>query len=156
MKVRRFKIGEEDELWAIYHNTIHRINIRDYSEAQISAWAPPDLDMGIWRNKIGSINPFVVENDGNIIGYADIQPSGLIDHFYCHYQWQRQGVGSMLMKRISAEAIKLGVVTLTSEVSITAKPFYLSQRFSVVENQFLLVRGHKLANYKMQKQLTSA
>jgi hypothetical protein len=28
------------------------------------------------------IRPFVAEDEGHIVGYADIQPSGYIDHFF--------------------------------------------------------------------------
>jgi len=153
MKVRRYIKGEEDVLWDVFYNTIHEINIRDYTEVQTSAWAPVDFDQKIWTKKIRSINPFVVEHEGNIIGYADLQSSGLIDHFYCDHRWQRKGVGTMLMKKIHDEAKVLGITTLISEVSITAKPFYISQGFSVIQEQWLEVRGQKLNNYKMQKVL---
>jgi len=156
MKVRKYKEGEEEALWGIFYNTIHKVNINDYSEEQVAAWAPLDFDQEIWANKIRSINPFVVENDGVIIGYADLQLNGLIDHFYCHYQWQRKGVGTILMEKIYEKAKYLGIQVLTSEVSITAKPFYISHGFSVTNEQCLVIRGNELNNFYMEKQLTNA
>ena len=140
-------------LWEIFYNTIHNINIEDYDDIQVSAWAPSSLDKNIWIEKIKSINPFVVDHHNMILGYADLQESGLIDHFFCHHQWQRKGVGSMLMNTIIENANSLGITTLTSEVSITAKPFYISYGFTVMEKQSLFVRGQHLTNYKMQKEL---
>ncbi len=153
MIVRRYNEGEEMILWNIFYNTIHNVNIKDYDEIQISAWAPSSLDSNIWIEKIKSINPFVVDHKNMILGYADLQESGLIDHFFCHHQWQRKGVGSMLMNTIIENANSQGITTLTSEVSITAKPFYISYGFSVIEKQSLFVRGQYLTNYKMQKEL---
>ena len=151
MKVRLYVEGEELILWDIFFHTIHNININNYNESQISAWAPVDLDQDVWVKKIRSINPFVVEKEGEILGYADLQSNGLIDHFYCDHRWQRKGVGSKLMEAIHHEAKTEGITTLTSEVSITAKPFYMSHGFSVIQEQWLEVRGQKLRNYKMQK-----
>ncbi len=154
MKVRKYNVGEEMILWNIFYNTIHNVNSKDYDTNQISAWAPSNLDSDIWINKIRSINPFVVEHENMILGYADLQESGLIDHFFCHHEWQRKGVGSMLMNAIIDNAKLRDINTLFSEVSITAKPFYLSYGFTVVEEQLLSVNGQYLTNYKMQKKVT--
>lgn len=153
MLIRRYRSGEENYLWDIFYNTIHRINIRDYNQSQVSAWAPLGLDADIWRTKIESINPFVAISDGRIIGYADLQENGFIDHFFCDYRWQRKGVGSLLMAKIHEEAIRQGIECLFSEVSITAKPFYIYHGFIVIKNQMLEIRGEKLNNFKMEKQL---
>ena len=94
-------------------------------------------------------------HDNSIIGYADLQESGLIDHFFCDHRWQRKGVGSMLMEKIQDVAIEKGIKSLFSEVSVTAKPFYASHGFIVTKNQILEIRGARLINYRMEKQLTS-
>ena len=153
MKVRKYNEGEEMILWNIFYNTIHKVNSKDYDTNQISSWAPSDLDNDIWIDKIRSINPFVVEHKNMILGYADLQESGLIDHFFSHHEWQRKGVGSMLMNAIIDNAKLRGITTLSSEVSVTAKPFYLSYGFTVVKEQSLFVRGQYLTNYKMQKEV---
>jgi len=156
MYIKKYKPGEEKRLWEIFFNTIHNINIRDYSQSQILAWAPPDLDTEIWKNKIESINPFVVVNGEDIIAYADLQESGLIDHFYCDYRWHRKGVGSLLMRKIQDEANQKGIASLFSEVSITAKAFYASHGFIVTKNQVVEIRNARFINYRMEKQLTSS
>lgn len=156
MHIRKYKRGEEKYLWDIFYNTIHLINIRDYNQSQLLAWAPHGLDKKIWENKIESINPYVVVNDERIIGYADLQENGLIDHFFCAHKWQRKGVGSLLMRRIQKEATKKSIETLFSEVSITAKPFYASHGFIVTRSQVLEVRGERLINFRMEKKLINS
>ena len=84
MEIRKLIKGEEEELWELFYNTIHNVNIRDYDENQIAAWAPDDFDINIAIQKFREIEPFIVIKDGKIIGYADIQADGYIDHFYCH------------------------------------------------------------------------
>jgi len=49
-----------------------------------------------WKESVRQRNPFVVEHEGKIIGFAELEANGHIDGFYCHHQWQRKGVGKLL------------------------------------------------------------
>ena len=80
--IRRFQIGDEPALFRIYCTAIHEIARRDYIQEQIDAWAPHDLDQELWNNKMRSIQPFVAEEGAEVVGYADIQSSGYIDHTF--------------------------------------------------------------------------
>jgi putative acetyltransferase len=81
MEIRRFQPGEELALFEVFYSAIHLIARNDYSEEQLKAWAPSDIDRELWSNRINGINPFVAEIDGKPVGYADVQQSGYIDHF---------------------------------------------------------------------------
>lgn len=149
INVRRFRRGDEKELWELFYNTIHNVNIQDYDKDQIAAWAPDDLDINIAIQKFREIDPFVVIKDGKIIGYADIQSDGYIDHFYCHHEFQGQGVGSTLFAALEKEARESGILEMYSNVSITARPFFEAMGFSVEKEQILQMRDQKLKNYRM-------
>lgn len=151
MKIRNFRTCDEASLRAIYYHTIRRVNIQDYSAEQVKAWAGDELDETSWREKIEAIKPYVVEHEGQIIGYADLQADGYIDHFFCHHDWQRRGVGSLLMQKIHDEAIQRNIPKLYSNVSITAKPFFMAKGFEVVKEQSVAIRGQVLKNFSMQK-----
>jgi putative acetyltransferase len=153
MQIRKFTKGDEPVLWELFYNTIHRVNINDYTQEQIDAWSPANLDPALWRNKIQSIKPFVVEHNGEIVGYADLQDDGYIDHFYCHHAWQRHGIGTMLMKQIHEKAKASGVLRLYSNVSVTAKPFFVAHGFEVVTEHLIAIRGQELLSFRMQKHL---
>ena len=131
------------------NHTVHQINSCHYSQAQIDAWAPEDLDPRIWFSKVQEINPYVAVLNGKIVGYADLQKSGYIDHFFCHYMYQSKGVGSYLISFIVTEALRLGIAELSADVSITAKPFFESKGFVVLKEQVNHLRGQELINYKM-------
>ena len=149
MEVRKFRKGEEIDLWKLFYNTVHNVNIRDYDENQIAAWAPDDLDVNIAIKKFREIDPFVVTKERKIIGYADIQPDGYIDHFYCHHEFQRQGVGSTLFATLEKEARERGILKMYSNVSITARPFFEAMGFSVEKEQVIRIQDQKLKNYRM-------
>ncbi len=148
--IRRHKEGEESALFDVYYSAIHLIASRDYTAEQIQAWAPADLDPGIWTAKIREIRPFVAELNGNVAGYADLQPNGYIDHFFVSGHHPRQGVGSKLMTHIQNEARAQSIRELTSDVSRTAQPFYERFGFAVVEQRFPVVRGVMIPNALMR------
>lgn len=149
--IRPYKESDASALWAIYFHTVRHINIRDYSQAQVEAWAPQSFDLAVWRQKMSEISPFVAEIDDQIVGYADLQLSGLIDHFFCHHQYQGQGIGRALMAHIFAVGRSQGIRRYYSHVSITARPFFERFGFKVVTMQQVEVRGQTLTNFVMEK-----
>ena len=153
MLIRRFQSGEDRALFDVYYSAIHLAASRDYSPEQIQAWAPADLDQNLWATKMRDIKPFVVENNGEIVGYADVQPSGYIDHFFVSGYHQRMGVGRLLMSAIHDEAANLGLTELTSDVSRTAQPFFQNFGFSIIEQRLPEVRGVVIPNALMRKVL---
>lgn len=153
MSIRRFRTGDEAALFRVFLSSVHGIASRDYTAAQIEAWAPADTDPDLWARRISGLRPFIVEIEGDIAGYADLQSNGYIDHFFVSGAYPRRGVGTLLMHRIHAEAKLLGISELTSEVSKTAEPFFQRHGFQVVERQFPVRRGVTLQNALMRKEL---
>lgn len=151
MMIRRFRIGDEIALFRVFYSAIHDTASRDYTQEQVDAWAPADLDRKLWAEHLQDLRPFVAEIDGEIVGYADIQPNGYIDHFFVSGTHPRQGIGSLLMKRIHEEAKSLDIVELTSNVSKTAEAFFVSHGFHVVQRRIPVCRGVMLQNAFMQK-----
>jgi putative acetyltransferase len=154
VNVRRFKFGDEPALFRVFHSAVRIVAARHYTQAQVVAWAPDDLDPALWCARMRSIAPFVVEAGNEIVGYADVQASGTIDHFFVSAWHQRQGIGAMLMQRIHAEAAALGICQLTSDVSRTAEPFFSRFGFAVVERRLPERRGVVIPNALMQKALS--
>jgi putative acetyltransferase len=70
LSIRRYEPGEEAALFNVYYSAIHLVAARDYGPEQIQAWAPKDLDSTYWEKRIRSINPFVAELNGELVGYA--------------------------------------------------------------------------------------
>jgi len=149
--IRDYVEADAKALWDIHFHTIRNINIRDYTQAQVKAWAPDCFDLSIWQQLMQRLSPFVAEIDGVIVGYTDLQSDGLIDHFFCHHQYQGQGVGKALMNHVFEVGKRRGIPRFYSEVSITARPFYEHLGFCVVKAQKVPVRGQVLTNFVMEK-----
>ncbi|WP_354624979.1 GNAT family N-acetyltransferase [Psychromonas sp. MME2] len=97
------------------------------------------------------IEPFVAEIEGKIVGYADLQNDGLIDHFFCHHQYQRHGIGRTLMMAIFHEGEKKKIKCYFAQVSITAKPFFEHFGFKVKKQLSTEIGEQKLISFHMEK-----
>jgi putative acetyltransferase len=150
MDIRRFKTGDEMALLRVFQSAVRETAARDYTAKQTAAWAPADINPGQWACQISVLKPFIAEINDEIAGYADLQANGLIDHFYVAAHYARQGVGTRLMQHIKAEARGLGISELTSEVSITAEPFFTRFGFKVEKRQCPVRRGVTLQNALMR------
>lgn len=155
-RIRRFIPGEEGALFEVYYSAIHEVASRDYSAAQIEAWAPRDFDAALWAHRIRRINPFVLELDGSVVAYADLQPNGYIDQFFVSGAHPGRGFGSMLMEHLLAEARSLGLPELSSDVSRTAQGFFERFGFRVIEQRAPVRRGIVIPNALMRLTLTGA
>jgi putative acetyltransferase len=151
--IRRYQEGEEPALFEVYYSAIHIVASRDYTPEQIQAWAPRDLDPSLWQRRMRGISPFVAELDGIVVGYADLQPTGYIDHFFVSGRHPRQGIGSSLMEHLLKEAASRGISEMTSDVSRTAQPFYEKFGFAIVEQRSPVIRGVVVPNALMSRRV---
>ena len=151
MRVRTYEIGDTKQIVKLFYDTVHEVNIRDYTKAQVDAWAPANIDLETWTKSLNSKYTFVAEEADKILGFGELEASGHIDCFYCHKDFQRQGVGRIILGKIDAKARSLGIKKLYTEASITAKTFFESQGFMVVKKQEVERRGQKLINFAMEK-----
>jgi putative acetyltransferase len=153
MRVRTYEIGDTQQIVKLFYDTVHQVNIRDYTQAQVDAWAPADMDSEIWTKSLSSKFTFVAEEGEKIAGFGELEPSGHIDCFFCHQDFQRQGVGRLILKQIESKAKHLGINKLFTEASITARPFFESQGFIAIRKQEVERRGQKLINFAMEKNI---
>jgi len=143
---------DTQQLANIYYHTIHNINVKDYSEAQVNAWAPASsLELTGWKKKWESITPLVALINNKIVGFTEFESNGHIDCFYVHHEYQGFGVGSALMNEVFKITNDLDLKRVFAEVSITAKPFFESKGFKVVKQQVVDIRGVELTNFIMEK-----
>ncbi|MCJ8269852.1 MAG: GNAT family N-acetyltransferase [Psychrosphaera sp.] len=151
LTVRQFKSADAPRLWQLKYHTIRTVNTKDYSEAQVQAWAPDAQAPKEWSERAKAMNPLVAEFDGKVVGYADVQSDGYIDHFFCDAQRQGQGIGKALMLGLFEAGKAKGVTRFYSHVSITAKPFFAHFGFDVIKQQQVEIRGQILCNYIMER-----
>jgi len=149
---RKYQPSDARALADIYYYTIHNVNTRDYSEEQVNAWAPSSsLELDGWQKKWSKLIPIVALSGSKIVGFAEFEPTGHIDCFYVHHEFQGKGVGSTLMNAIEAEAKENKIHHVYAEVSLTAKTFFERKGFYETKKQNVIIRGCELTNFVMVK-----
>jgi putative acetyltransferase len=97
MHVREYRAGDVAAIVALFRDTVRLVNSRDYSPEQVEAWAPDDIDVGVWAHRLARAFSVVAEIDGRVAGFADVEDVGHLDCLYVHAGHQRCGVGRALL-----------------------------------------------------------
>lgn len=143
------------ELKQLYKDTILNINKKDYSAEEVEDWASCGDNTQHWLELISMLHNIIAENDeGQVVGFASISDEGYLHMLFVHKDYQRKGVAGLLYKSIEELAQHKQIVKITSEVSITARPFFEKQGFVVSEEQRRKANKLALVNYKMSKVLS--
>lgn len=143
------------ELRCLYRNTVLTINRRDYSQEEVEDWASCGDDL----SKIGEMiktHYFIVAVDqlSQIVGFSSITPQGYLHSMFVHKDFQGKGVATILLKEIERYAVSVGITRITSEVSLTARPFFEKRGYVVEVEQRRRANQLCLTNYWMAKELT--
>lgn len=154
MIVRDYVPADVDALIDLFRQAVRRVAIRDYSEAQVRAWAPDMAEREKWVERRASRPTWVAEIDGKIAGFTDLEPDGHVDMMYVHPDFKGRGVANALMAKVEEAAAEQKLGRLYTEASITAKPFFEKKGFRVIAPQTVHVRGQDLVNYRMEKFMT--
>lgn len=153
MLIRKLRPGEELILRTVFHSSVHQLARAEYSPEQLSAWAPSDFEPAAWISNVQALNPWVVDVQGEIVAYADLQADGYIDHFYVSGSHGRRGYGAALLSHLVAEAKASGLELLFSKVSHSAQPLFLKHGFGIRSVNIFVLRGVEISNANMFKVL---
>src|SRR5215475_7517446 len=106
--IRRATLDDALAIAFLYHDTVTRINSRDYAPSQIQAWAGGAPDERRWRQRLSSRTTLVEEQKGAIRGFAELEENGHIGAVYVHADHQRRGIASALLRELENEALARG------------------------------------------------
>ena len=76
---------------------------------------------------------------------------GHLHSLFVHKDWQGKGVGTMLLSEAERLAMEYGAGKITSEVSITARPFFERHGYRTVKEQKAKANRMYLTNFVMEK-----
>jgi putative acetyltransferase len=153
LHLRPYRAADDPALRVVFVSAVRGLASRDYTRSQIDAWSIAADDQTAWSRRMQAMQPWVVEHEGTVVAYADLQATGHIDHFYVSAQHARQGIGSLLMRQLHTEAAALSVTALCAHVSRTAAPFFARFGFRAIEHRAPLVHGIAVPNTLMRKPL---
>lgn len=147
MEIRRYRPEDCREITALFYQTVHTVNAKDYTEQQLNAWAKEEPDPQVWNLSFLEHDSFVVVEDGRIAGFGDIDRTGYLDRLYVHASYQGRGIGTALCERLEQTAAG----DITVHASVTALGFFEKRGYRVIREQQVERQGIFLTNFVMEK-----
>lgn len=142
-------------LTTLFAQTIRETCTKDYTSAQINAWCEAASHLARWQSSIEKDYFLVFEEALEIRGFASLSAQeNYLDSLYVHKDYQRRGIATLLLDRLEQRAKLLGFDTIWSDVSITARPFFLHHGFSIDRIYQKQFQGLSFTNAIMIKQLS--
>ncbi len=148
MQLREYRTADCERLAELFYQTVHSVNAGDYTPEQLDAWATGTVDLREWDCSFLKHKTVVAEDNGMIVGFGDMDPSGYLDRLYVHEDYQGRGAASAICDELERS---VSGKLITTHASITAKPFFQRRRYRVVKEQKVIRRGIALTNYVMEK-----
>ena len=136
----------------LFQETVRNVCTGDYSPEEIEAWTSViEEEPARWLKKIEEQYFLLIEIDQELVGMGSLLNGDYIDIMYVHQDHQGKGIAKLLLSELEAEAAKQGKTHLTSDVSITARPFFEKKGFQVLHKNEIPRKDVILINYHVQK-----
>ncbi|MCD2491569.1 GNAT family N-acetyltransferase [Lacrimispora sp. NSJ-141] len=147
MKIRNYQPSDCICLAELFYDTVHVVNAQDYTEEQLNVWASGNVDLEKWNQSFLDHHTLIAVENEMIVGFGDIDKTGYLDRLFVHKDHQRKGIASAICDELECAA---GGAKITTEASVTAKPFFEKRGYQVVKEQQIERQGILLTNYVME------
>lgn len=158
MIIMKFKEKDTEEIVSLFYETVHSVNLKDYSQKQLDVWATKEdkaSTINSWQVSLAHNITFVAKINDKIVGFSDLTDEGYLDRLFVHKDFQGQGIASALVDMLESEAKKRNLLVIDTDSSITAKSFFAHKGYNIICSQTVERKGVKLINFKMRKKLTT-
>lgn len=118
MIVRDYRGDEAGEICRLFYETVHSVNLRDYSSERVQAWAPALPDPEAWHGRMPGRHTLVVEGGDEVVGFAELEEDGHLDMFFVRSNVVGRRGGSLLYAAVEERARRLGIGRIFTEASI--------------------------------------
>lgn len=147
MRIRACRTEDCAELTQLFYDTVHTVNAGDYTQEQLNAWAPAQPDLVRWDGSLRAHYSLVAVQDGQIVGFGDMDGTGYLDRLYVHRDWQGRGIATRLCDELESRVPGRILV----HASITARPFFEKRGYRLIRAQQVECRGVLLTNFVLEK-----
>ena len=142
------------EMQHLFRSTVLNVNLKDYTKEEVADWASCGDDLLHWKELL-SQHHFIgaFDEQDNMAGFSSMNKEGYLHSMFVHKDMQGRGVATQLLSEVEKMAKAYGVTEITSEVSLTAKPFFEQKGYKVVKSQKCRANQLELTNFVMCKRL---
>lgn len=140
------------EMQSLFRSTVLHVNIKDYTRVEVEDWASCGDSAEHWRVLLRE-HRFIaaLDREGRIIGFSSMNEEGYLHSLFVHRDWQGRGVATALLSEVERMAREYGVHAISTEASITARPFFDKHGYKVMKEQKARANRLWLTNYVMEK-----
>lgn len=148
MTLRPYRTGDLAAIAALFYESVHTLCRGDYTTEQLDAWATGSIDEEAWDASFRAHYTLVAEENGVLLGFADMTEDGYLDRLYVHPAHTKKGVATALVNALEAAC---PAAQFTTHASMTARPFFEKRGYRVEQEQQIVRRGVTLTNFIMKK-----
>jgi putative acetyltransferase len=153
VKIRSYTAADAPAILELFRGTILTVNMGDYTKKQCEVWANSFTSIEDLHFRLTASFTVIAEQNGEVIGFGNVNDRREIDFLYTHKNFQGKGIGSALLEELESAAYIKRYEELSTEASITARDFFLSKGYLEVKMQNKWVRGTEFINFIMKKRL---
>ncbi len=153
VRIRPYAGADLDELIALFRNSVRKVARRDYTDEQLRAWAPDEIDRDAWALRLAAASTWVAALSDRAAGFISLEPEGHLDLLYADPDFRGRGIASALLHRLETSARATGLSRLSTDASITARPFFARRGFRLIEARSVVRNGVALATHRMERTL---
>lgn len=148
MQLREYMTSDCDQLARLFFQTVHSVNAKDYTKEQLDVWATGNVDLNRWDMSFKEHYTIIATDNGEIVGFGDIDSSGYLDRLFVHKSHQHRGIATAICDELESSVTGKKIITHSS---ITAKPFFEKRGYRVKKEQTVVRNGISLTNFIMEK-----
>ncbi len=143
------------QLAALFYGSVHTVAARDYTPAQLDAWAPAGIDPEKWCAPFLHSKCIVaMTEDARIVGFGNLYADGYLDRLYVHKDCQRRGIGRRIADYLEKTAQSHGLARVYTDASLTARCFFEARGYTLLRAQEVVRQGVVLRNFCMEKRFS--
>ena len=148
MTLRPYQTGDLAAIAGLFYESVHTLCRGDYTTEQLDAWATGSIDEEALDASFRAHHTLVAEENGVLLGFADMAEDGYLDRLYVHPAHTKKGVATALVNALEAAC---PAAQFTTHASMTARPFFEKRGYRVEQEQQVVRRGVTLTNFIMKK-----
>ena len=152
-KIRQATKSDVKSITELFYETIQNVNIKDYSKEELDDWSSWSSDIEKWEEGIAEQYFVLSEIEDKVVGFSSIAKDGYLDFMFTHKDFQGKGIAKRMLAELEKKAMQQGNDCIYSNLSITAKDFFLSQGYKIEKQQLKRSNEKELINFRMTKQL---
>ncbi|MGI6255480.1 MAG: GNAT family N-acetyltransferase [Acutalibacter sp.] len=151
-RLRLYRPSDLEELIQLFYETVHTVNLGDYSQREVDAWvpSPESVNRETWGQTLAAHYTVVAEQNGVLLGFGDLDHTGYLDRLYVHKDFQSRGVATAIVQALEGCARGLEAQRVTVHASRTARPFFEARGYRVEYAQQVERYGVLLENFAME------